>query len=329
MVVLNDNTPRCSFVSKNCTDAAADLFPASRDNFINLATHNPQMSKTIVFGASGQLGQCLKVVAAEKGITGIGFLPEEEADILDVAGLQRIFEREQPQYCINCAAYTAVDKAEDDIDLARKINSEGAINLAKLCKAFNVVLVHISTDFIFAGDIPKLLEETDPAEPVSIYGLTKLEGEQGITALLPKHYILRTSWLYSEYGNNFVKTMLKLGADRDELKIIADQVGTPTYAIDLAGCILDIIHSGADRYGIYHYSNEGVTSWYDFAVAIFDISKTSVRAIPIPTSEYVTRARRPAFSVMSKTKIKTAFNIDIPYWRKSLEVCISRLLAGK
>ncbi|MNI65620.1 dTDP-4-dehydrorhamnose reductase [compost metagenome] len=170
-----------------------------------------------------------------------------------------------------------------------------------------------------------MLKEVDEAKPINVYGVTKLDGEKVVAANLPAHFIIRTSWLYSEYANNFVKTMLKLGAERDELNIIADQVGTPTYAIDLANAIYDIIESGQRDYGIYHYSNEGVTSWFDFATAIFDISKTQVKVNPIPGSAYPTRATRPPFSVMDKTKIKKTFNIEIPYWRDSLEDCISKI----
>ena len=283
------------------------------------------MQNIVVFGASGQLGQCLKQVAELKQINNIIFPPETEANILDTEAITKVFEQYKPAYVINCAAYTAVDKAEDDIDMARKINRTGAANLATQCKNSGAVLVHISTDFIFKGDKPYPLIESDIAEPISIYGLTKLEGEQDIESILPQHYILRTSWLYSEHGNNFAKTMLKLGAEREELKIIADQVGTPTYAIDLAGAVLDIITSGKENYGIYHYSNEGVTSWYDFAKAIFDLAGSKVKAYPIRTSEYPTRATRPAFSVMDKAKIKTTFNIQIPYWRDSLAVCLEKL----
>ena len=279
----------------------------------------------IVFGAAGQLGQCLKKVAEEKGISNIHFLPENEANILDTAAIDKTFAHYNPAYAINCAAYTAVDKAEDELDLARKINKTGAENLAIACKTHGGALVHISTDFVFKGNTPDPLVEEDIAEPISVYGLTKLEGEQDIVRILPEHFILRTSWLYSEFGNNFVKTMLKLGAERDLLKIIADQVGTPTYGIDLAACVLDIISSGKAEYGIYHYSNEGVTSWYDFAKGIFDLSETEVKVLPIRTSEYPTKATRPAYSVMDKTKIKHTFGIEIPYWRDSLAVCIQRL----
>jgi dTDP-4-dehydrorhamnose reductase len=283
------------------------------------------MNNIVVFGASGQLGQCLKTVAETQKIDAIYFPGEKEANILDKDALRLIFDTYKPAWCINCAAYTAVDKAEDDIDLARSINKIGAENLSLLCAEYGSVLIQVSTDFIFKGDKPAPLMESDVAEPINIYGLTKLEGEEAVISILNRYYILRTSWLYSEYGNNFVKTMLKLGAERDELKIITDQVGTPTYAMDLAECILQIIFSDITAYGIYHYSNEGVASWYDFAKGIFDISGTSVKILPIKTSEYVTRAVRPAFSVMDKSKIKQTFNIEIPYWRDSLVTCISRL----
>lgn len=281
--------------------------------------------KILVLGASGQLGSCLKKVADERGLTDLSFPEEGKGNILDPDALDALFEEEKPAYVINCAAYTAVDKAEDDVELCRKVNRDGAENVAVLCKKYAAVLVHVSTDFVFEGNSVGLLQEDDVAEPINMYGLTKLEGEQAVAAVLAEYFTLRTSWLYSEYGNNFVKTMLKLGAERDELNIIADQIGTPTYAIDLAGAILDIIYSGAEAYGVYHYSNEGVTSWYDFAKGIFDLSATAVRVFPIPTSKYPTRAVRPKFSVMDKTKIKTTFNLEVPYWRDSLAVCISRL----
>jgi dTDP-4-dehydrorhamnose reductase len=281
--------------------------------------------KILVLGASGQLGQCLKKVAAERNIDNISFPDESKGNILDIELLKALFEEEQPTHVINCAAYTAVDKAEDDVELCRKINKDGALNIARVCKDQNATLVHVSTDFVFEGNGHDLLKEDDLAEPINIYGVTKLEGEQDVISVLPEHFILRTSWLYSEYGNNFVKAMLKFGAERDELNIIADQVGTPTYGIDLAGAILDIIASGNKAYGVYHYSNEGVTSWYDFAMGIFDISGTEVKVNPIPTSQYPTRAVRPKFSVMDKSKIKNVFGIAIPYWRDSLKICIDRL----
>lgn len=278
-----------------------------------------------MFGASGQLGSCLKAVCGNQNINQVYFLDEGEANILDLKSMEKLFTQYQPAYCINCAAYTAVDKAEDDIDTARMVNNTGAANLAEICKMHDTVLIHISTDFVFEGNVTGLLTEADPANPINIYGQTKLEGEQAINIIWPKHYIIRTSWLYSEYGNNFVKTMLKLGSERSELKIIADQVGTPTYAIDLAAVIMTIIKSGRADYGVYHYSNEGVTSWYDFAKAIFDISGTNVNVLPIRTSEYPTKAMRPAYSAMDKSKIKNTFEITVPYWRDSLITCIKAL----
>jgi dTDP-4-dehydrorhamnose reductase len=283
------------------------------------------MSTILVFGASGQLGQCLAHVAKERNNPGLIFPPEDQANILNPEGLKSLFEQHRPAYAINCAAYTAVDKAEDEVEIARKVNRDGVENLARLCGEFGAVLIQISTDFVFAGTGNQPLVETDPAEPISVYGLTKLEGEQVIAPLTDQYFILRTSWLYSEYANNFVKTMLKLGRERDELRVIWDQTGTPCYAIDLAGCILTIIEMQSTAYGLYHYSNEGVTSWYDFATAIFELSGTTVKTTPIRTAEYPTKATRPAYSVMDKTKAKTQLGVAIPHWRESLKVCLGRL----
>jgi len=283
------------------------------------------MIKILVIGAGGQLGQCLKIVAERRGITEIVFPAEQDANILDEGLLNELLAKEQPAFVINCAAYTAVDKAEDEVELAKAINETGAGYLASACATNAATLVHVSTDFVFKGKAVKLLKEGDEARPINVYGVTKLDGEKAVAAKLPAHFIIRTSWLYSEYANNFVKTMLKLGAERDELNIIADQVGTPTYAIDLANAIYDIIESGLTDYGIYHYSNEGVTSWFDFATAIFDISQTQVQVNPIPGSAYPTKATRPPFSVMDKTKIKSTFKISIPYWRDSLIACIKQI----
>lgn len=283
--------------------------------------------KILVLGASGQLGNCLAKVAAERNMVDIVFSSEIDGNILDIKLLEVLFEKEKPEFAINCAAYTAVDKAEDERELSRKVNKDGAENIANCCLEHGTTMIHVSTDFVFKGDVVKLLTEVDDPDPINVYGFTKLGGEAAVAGILEKYFTIRTSWLYSEYGNNFVKTMLRLGKERDELGIVADQIGTPTYAIDLAEAILDIIQLNSPEYGIYHYSNEGVTSWYDFAKAIFDISNTSVIVKPVKTTEYVTKAIRPAFSVMDKTKIKTTFGISIPYWRDSLAVCIQRLKA--
>jgi dTDP-4-dehydrorhamnose reductase len=281
--------------------------------------------KILVFGGYGQLGQCLKKVADSREIEGLVYLDEIKGNILDTKLLSHLFSLHQPEYVINCAAYTAVDKAEDEIDLARLINKTGAENLAKACKQFNSVLIHISTDFVFEGNTPKILNEEVSAAPINAYGLTKLEGEWAVAAASTDYFIIRTSWLYSEFANNFVKTMLRIGKEREELGIIIDQVGSPTYAIDLAGCILDIIQNKSKAFGLYHYSNEGVTSWYDFAKAIFELASYSIKVKPIKTVEYPTKATRPIFSVMDKGKVKNTFDIQIPYWRESLAICISRI----
>lgn len=278
--------------------------------------------KILVLGGLGQLGQCISKVAAERGITSISFVDEFIGNILDMKVLEDLFNQEKPEYVINCAAYTAVDKAEDEIELSRKINRNGAENIAKLCAKFGVTMLQVSTDFVFEGNIPTLLNETHLAEPISVYGLTKLEGEKAVSDSLTEHYIIRTAWLYSEFAHNFMKTMIKLGTDRDSLGIIADQIGSPTYGVDLAGALLDIIASDKKAYGIYHYSNEGAISWYDFAQAIFELANITVTVKPLKTSEYPTKATRPAFSAMDKTKIKSTFGIEIPYWRDSLKVAL-------
>ena len=283
------------------------------------------MGPILVFGGAGQLGQCLQHVAQERQLPNLVFLPEEQANILNVDTLAAVFAQHQPAYVINCAAYTAVDKAEDEVDLARRVNRDGVENLARLCAAHGSTLLHISTDFVFAGTGNAPLLETDETAPISVYGLTKLEGEQVIPQHTARYFILRTSWLYSEYAGNFVKTMLRFGKERDELRVIWDQLGTPTYAPDLAGCILTIIESQSEAFGLYHYSNEGVTSWYDFAVAIFELGGLPTRTVPIRTAEYPTKATRPAFSVMDKTKAKTMLGVAIPHWRESLKVCMARL----
>jgi dTDP-4-dehydrorhamnose reductase len=283
------------------------------------------MSHILVIGGSGQLGTCLKAVAHKKKIDDISFPDRSKADIVNLAALSTLFELEKPTFVVNCAAYTDVDKAEDEQELARTVNRDGAGNLAKLCNVHGATLIHVSTDFVFDGSRPKLLAEDEPASPINVYGLTKLEGEQAIAEHLNEFFILRTSWLYSEFANNFVKTMRKLGEERHELKIIADQIGTPTYGMDLAFAIVILIESQSENYGVYHYSNEGVASWYDFAKAVFQLSNIKVKVIPVPTSEYLTRASRPAYSVLDKRKIKSNFKLEIPYWRDSLETCIRQM----
>ncbi len=280
----------------------------------------------LVVGGKGQLGQCIQDVS--KNITdniSFEFIDYTELDITNPKAVTAYFNQKKYNYCINCAAYTAVDKAETETELAYQVNAIGAKNLAVACKNNNTILIHISTDFVFEGTVNRPYVETDKPNPISVYGATKLAGERFIEEEMNNYFILRTAWLYSKYANNFMKTMLKLAQDRDELKIIADQYGTPTYAKDLALVILKIIEIGSTKYGLYHYSNTGEASWYDFAKEIFSLSNTTIKLGAIPTSEYPTPAKRPKYSIMDKTKIKTNLGIQIPNWKISLQHALKAL----
>ncbi len=283
----------------------------------------------LVTGANGQLGSELKVIATYEPFEFI-FTDVEELNLIKAEAVNSFFNTHKIDYCINCAAYTAVDKAEKDVSAARAINVEAVQNLAEACIINNTTLFHISTDFVFRGNTYKPINEDLKPDPVSVYGFTKLEGENLALRTNPKTVVLRTSWLYSSFGKNFVKTMIKMGKEREELGIIVDQIGTPTYAGDLAKAILSIIKNAdeldlEEKYGIYHYSNEGVASWYDFAKAIFDIKSIDVVVKPLKTEEYPTPAKRPNFSLLDKSHIKSSFKLDIPYWRDSLKLCLELL----
>ncbi|MDZ7605787.1 MAG: dTDP-4-dehydrorhamnose reductase [Cyclobacteriaceae bacterium] len=283
----------------------------------------------LVTGANGQLGSELRVLSVESPYQFV-FTDIGELDLTRKDDVFEFFSGQNFDFCINCAAYTAVDKAESDRDLAYKINALAVENLALACEANQTTLIHISTDFVFDGRAFSPLNEDDDPKPISIYGQTKLDGEKLALATCTRTLILRTSWLYSTFGNNFVKTMLRLAETRPELNVVFDQVGTPTYAADLAKVIVGIIEIGAasgleDKFGIYHYSNEGMASWYDFAKAIFEEKNVSIIVNPILTSGYPLPAKRPPFSVMDKSKIKTVFGFDIPHWRESLRVCLSKM----
>ncbi|MCF8342672.1 MAG: dTDP-4-dehydrorhamnose reductase [Chitinophagaceae bacterium] len=280
--------------------------------------------KVLIIGGDGQLGQSFKSISSNWEKLELIFGDKTDCDILYYAVLLEVFDLHKPDFVINCAAYTAVDKAEDEENMAIAINSTGAENVAKACEAFNTTLIHISTDFVFEGNTPALLNEEMATAPISVYGQTKLEGEQLVAKTCEKHFIVRTSWLYSEFANNFMKTMLKLSETRTELGIISDQIGSPTYAVDLANAVLQMIDSGSSKYGTYHYSNEGVISWYDFAHGIFELSEKEMVLNPLKTFEYPTKAKRPAWSAMDKTKIKKEFGLKIPYWRNSLALALSR-----
>ena len=283
------------------------------------------MKNVLVTGGKGQLATCIKGISSNWIDFKFIFVDVDELDITKPEAVMSFFSDNGLSYCINCAAFTAVDKAETEIALAEYVNVLGAKNLAEACKANGVKLIQISTDFVFDGHRSTPYSEKDTAAPISVYGRTKLDGELIISATLKEHFIIRTSWLYSEHGGNFLKTMLRLGSEKQELRVVGDQIGTPTYAGDLASLILKIISENETKYGTYHYSNEGVASWYDFAAAIFDIHKIDCKVLPIKTIEYPTPARRPAFSVMDKDKIKNELGLEIPHWKESLRTCLKNL----
>lgn len=277
------------------------------------------MKKILVTGSGGQLGQCIKMKSKAFKTLDFVFLDSSLLDITNTEQITSVFGSSNYDYCINCAAYTAVDNAQEAKELAYNINVLGAKNLAEACKINDTILIHVSTDFVFDGSSKKPYKETDKTNPLGVYGLTKLKGEQAINSTLKNHYIIRTSWLYSEFGNNFVKTMLRLANDKNELNIVNDQKGTPTNANDLALAVLNIIVDGKQEFGLYHYSNLGETTWYGFAKSIFEFANINIITNPVTSSQFVTKAERPKYSVLDKTKIITVLDIKIPEWTISLE----------
>ena len=278
----------------------------------------------LVTGANGQLGQAIQFVAGNYPNINFVFCSSSDLDITNKENCDSIFNKEKPDFCINAAAYTAVDKAESEPEQAHLINCIGAKNLAETCKEFNAKLIHISTDFVFDGSKNSPYNETDLPNPKGVYGQTKLEGEIAIQEVFDAYFIIRTSWVYSQFGNNFMKTMLRLASERTSLSIVNDQIGTPTNAVDLAECLVTIIteHSklNTEHYGIYNFSNEGQCSWFDFAKKIFEINQVKIDVIPIPTTQFPTPAERPKYSVLDKTKIKSTFGIEIKPWEQSIEI---------
>lgn len=276
----------------------------------------------LVTGANGQLGQSLQFIAKNHSNIEFVFCDSKELDITNYDNVNAVFNEFIPDYCINAAAYTAVDKAESESEKAYSINVLGAQNLAKVCKTNNTVLLHVSTDFVFDGNKTTPYTELDIPNPTGVYGQTKLDGELAIQDIWEKHYIVRTSWVYSQFANNFMKTMLRLSSERESLSVVDDQIGTPTNAVDLAEVLVTIITKNAkhniEHYGIFNFSNEGQCSWFDFAKEIFRLNNNSINLQPIPTTSYPTPAKRPAYSVLDKTKIKTTFGIEILNWEESL-----------
>ncbi|TBX71221.1 dTDP-4-dehydrorhamnose reductase [Flavobacterium silvisoli] len=285
----------------------------------------------LVTGANGQLGQALRYVSGNYPEITFVFCDSADLDITNKQDCEAVFDQYKPHYCINAAAYTAVDKAESEPEKAYLINVVGAKNLAETCQKHNAVLLHVSTDFVFDGSKTTPYTEEDQPNPTGVYGQTKLDGERAIQEVLSNYYIIRTSWVYSQFGNNFMKTMLRLASERDTLSVVNDQIGTPTHAVDLAEALIRIILTDChpelvegqqltiNNFGIYNFSNEGQCSWYEFARKIFEINKITINLLPIPTSSYPTPAERPKYSVLDKNKIKETFCLEIKNWEDSLK----------
>lgn len=279
----------------------------------------------LITGCNGQLGNEIQLLQAQYAQHTWLNTDVNELDITDKAAIERFVEANEIDGIVNCAAYTAVDKAESDPQLARKLNADAPAFLSEAVAKRGGWMVQVSTDYVFNGTKHTPYVETDEPCPNSVYGQTKLEGEQAVSKLCPNAMIIRTAWLYSEFGNNFVKTMIRLGREREQLGVIFDQVGTPTYAHDLATAIMTAIDKGI-KPGVYHFSNEGVTSWYDFTKSIHRLAGINTCQVsPLHTAEYPTPACRPAYSVLDKTKIKDAYGIEIPHWEESLAKCIAKL----
>lgn len=290
------------------------------------------MKKILVTGAYGQVGSELKALAKNYPAFVLIFVDRDELDITNQDAVFNFFDENKFDYCINCAAYTAVDKAESEPTIAKAVNELGARYLAEACKRVDARLIQISTDYVYHNSQNTPFVETDETNPQGVYAATKLAGDEATLAVSPDNLVIRTSWVYSSFGNNFVKTMIRLGKNRDQLTVIFDQIGTPTYARDLAEAMLDIIQriekESVDKTkigGIYHFSNEGVTSWYDFATAIFKIENIDCHVVPILTKDYPTAAKRPHFSLLNKGKIKEVFGLEIPHWEVSLRAMLGEL----
>ena len=287
------------------------------------------MKKILITGANGQLGNEMRVLSAENKEYNYFFTDVAELDICDAKAILDFVKANDINVIVNCAAYTAVDNAEDNVELCTKLNADAVCYLAKAAEANGAEFIQISTDYVFDGTAHIPYKETEPTCPNSVYGNTKLAGEQNALTLCSRSMVIRTAWLYSTFGNNFVKTMIRLGKERESLGVIFDQVGTPTYARDLARAIFAAIRQGIVP-GIYHFSNEGVCSWYDFTKAIHRLAGiTTCNVKPLHTSEYPTKAKRPHYSVLDKTKIKNTYSIEVSYWLESLEQCIKALSDGK
>ena len=286
--------------------------------------------KVLITGSNGQLGSEIQELSSKYNKIEFIFKDLPELDICDVESLNSFITYHKINAVINCAAYTAVDRAEENIEIANRVNSTGVYNLIEALDKVNGRFIHISTDYVFNGNNSVPYKESDPVSPLGIYGETKRGGELAVINSNIDAIVIRTSWLYSSYGNNFVKTMFRLGFEEESINVICDQIGTPTYAKNLAKTCLDILSISdlgkiSKKGKIYHYSNEGVASWYDFAISIIDFGGLNCKVKAIQTKDFPTLAKRPSYSVLNKAKIKEDFEIDIPYWKESLKECINKL----
>ena len=281
--------------------------------------------KVLITGTNGQLGSELRAICLNSEHISFFFIGRMEMDLEETEQIQPILETYKPQYIVHTAAYTDVDAAEDHPEKADKINHLASLEIAKYCRQNQCKLLYISTDYVFKGDLATPLEENHPTHPINTYGETKLKGELAILNAFPEAIIIRTSWVYSGFGKNFVKTMVNAMRNNSQVRVVNDQIGSPTYAGDLAEVIKQILTLGYWEPGIYHYSNKGQASWYDFAVAIREFNSMECEIIPIPSSEYPTSARRPAYSLLNKNKIRNTFSVDVPNWQDSLRKMLVRL----
>ena len=286
--------------------------------------------KILVTGSNGQLGSEIREISSDYMLMNCFFTDLTDLDICDFAKLQSYIIKNNITTVINCAAYTDVDKAEDDLEAAKEVNIYGVQNLVKALKKVNGKLIHISTDYVFNGENSIPYKESDIVSPIGVYGKTKRNGELAVINSDIDAIVIRTSWIYSCYGNNFFKTMIKLGTEKKSISVICDQIGTPTYARDLAKTCLDILTKKkpleiSKNGKLYHYSNDGVVSWYDFSVAIMELGLIDCKINPVLTKNYLTNSKRPLYSVLSKAKIKKDFNLEIPNWKDSLKDCIFKL----
>jgi len=284
--------------------------------------------KILVTGSNGQLGSELKELALSFPQFQFLFFDRGQLPVNDKIKVEDVIAQHRPDYLINCAAYTAVDKAESERELANEINGTAVGILASICKKYGTKFIHVSTDYVFNGNASKPLKETNSVDPVNAYGASKLLGEQLALQNNPESIIIRTSWVYSFYGKNFVKTMMRLMKEKESIGVVNDQIGSPTYAADLAEAILQIISSGQWKGGIYNFSNEGIISWFDFANEIKRLIDSSCVVSPLTTEQFPTPAKRPKYSVLDKTKIRQTFSIQLKDWKESLEVCVGKLKAS-